>query len=144
MSTHAWLTTTFRPDAVYLGRAALLLAVERGAEFSLACRFVGYVIETSRQASNGGAMKRGAHDYLMRREGSPAEKYPRESLERFWESRAVRKHKYASGRNGLNYEAVGRRMFLYNADVAGLDPKTNPPPESVYDRLLEIIGLAPG
>lgn len=136
MSTHVWEVTTFQPQTVHLGKEALLLAARMGADFVLACRFCGYALETSRQKSSGLDV-----DMSLR----PDRRKP-SKLVWFWTRRARTGHRYArSEKNGLLYEAVGRRMLSYNSrELAGMTYDRVRPPEMVWDAMLEKEGLAPG
>lgn len=121
MSRHVWLISTFEPRTVEEGYKAIQHEMKKGADYSTTCRFCGYYLESVRQKT---------YDI------SPDRLWNRATKSKNERSR----HRYAKGKNGPQYEDVGRRMLEYNADKAGLH---GAPAQAVWDKLMEEMPTTP-
>jgi hypothetical protein len=87
MSEHIWNVKKITLDTARVGAAAFTYARKQGADFTQALIFAGYQVEKARQS--GGY---------------------KTSYQYTWQAGVRSKHRYAIGKNCLNYLVAGRRM----------------------------------
>jgi hypothetical protein len=135
MSRHVWLSARFAPTTLRLAADAFRKAVAGGLSYDDACRWAGYVIESTRQKAYWVPVKAPQPSFFMERPATPAQ-----CLEVLWSAAVNSGHRYARGRNRENYRLAGGRLVGAAAEKFGFVAGTHP--NMIYDYLAE-FGHAP-
>lgn len=127
MSKHLWLVTTFTDDTVKRGAEIAFFAVNKHLDYRRTCQFIGYVLESQRQAGwKAGTVS--SYEAWTRRATSPLAEW-------MWKQVEKSKHRYLRGRNADNYFIGGEKIMAVISTEFGFLERV--PPTVMFDFLCE-------